>query len=176
MSMEHKEEALKEVLEVKVSIIVVSTSRYEKKIHGEEFKDESGEEAVKIAEKYGFKVLCKEVIPDNEKMIREELFNKVEMGSDMIIFIGGTGLSQTDVTCEVLQNILDKRIDGFGEIFRMLSYREIGAAAIMSRAIAGLFKGVLVAAIPGSQKAVTLALEKLLFPEVKHILYHARKK
>ncbi|MEM0286536.1 MAG: hypothetical protein QXW34_05295, partial [Candidatus Methanomethyliaceae archaeon] len=79
MSMEHKEEALKEVLEVKVSIIVVSTSRYEKKIHGEEFKDESGEEAVKIAEKYGFKVLCKEVIPDNEKMIREELFNKVEM-------------------------------------------------------------------------------------------------
>jgi len=174
MSVKHKEDALREILDVKVSIIVVSTSRYEKKIRGEYFEDESGEEAKKIAEKYGFKVLCKEIIPDDKDIIKRELFNKIELGSDLIIFIGGTGLSKRDLTCEALQEVIEKRIDGFGELFRMLSYREIGSAAIMSRAMAGLIREVLVVAIPGSPLAVAVALEKLLFPEVKHIIYHAR--
>lgn len=176
MSVKHKEEALKEVKEVKVAIIVVSTSRYEKKIRGEPFEDESGEIAKKIIEKYGYTVTCKEIVPDDKGIIQMWAKKRIEEGDDAIIFIGGTGLSKTDLTYEAIMEILEKEMEGFGEIFRMLSYREIGSAAIMSRATAGILNGRLLVAIPGSPNAIPIALEKLLLPELRHIIFHARRK
>jgi molybdenum cofactor biosynthesis protein B len=176
LSVKHKEEALKEAEEVKVAIIVVSTSRYEKKIRGEPFEDESGEIAKKIIEKYGYTVTCKEIVPDDKGIIQMWAKKRIEEGDDAIIFIGGTGLSKTDLTYEAIMEILEKEMEGFGEIFRMLSYREIGSAAIMSRATAGILNGRLLVAIPGSPNAIPIALEKLLLPELRHIIFHARRK
>ncbi|MEM3615464.1 MAG: MogA/MoaB family molybdenum cofactor biosynthesis protein [Candidatus Methanomethylicia archaeon] len=174
MSVEHKREAEAEMRELKVAIIVVSTSRYRKILSGEAVEDASGEEAQRIARNYGYKVTCKEIIPDDKVMIQKKIFEK-SLENDAIIFIGGTGITKTDLTYEAVQEILDKRIDGFGEIFRILSYRDIGSAAIISRAIAGIYNGILIAAIPGSPKAISLALEKILLPELPHIILHARR-
>ncbi|MCS7368373.1 MAG: molybdenum cofactor biosynthesis protein MoaB [archaeon GBS-70-058] len=174
MSIEHKENAMKEVKDIKVAIIIVSTSRYERKIRGEPFEDESGEMAKRIIEKYGYTVTCKEIIPDDKRIIQMEAKRKIEEGNDAIIFIGGTGLSKTDLTYEAIMEIVEKNMEGFGEIFRMLSYREIGSAAIMSRAIAGILDGRLLVAIPGSPNAIPIALERLILPELRHIIFHAR--
>lgn len=174
MSIKHKENAMKEVKDIKVAIIIVSTSRYERKIRGEPFEDESGEMAKRIIEKYGYTVTCKEIIPDEKGIIQMEAKRRIEEGNDAIIFIGGTGLSKTDLTYEAIMEIVEKNMEGFGEIFRMLSYREIGSAAIMSRAIAGILNGRLLVAIPGSPNAIPIALERLILPELRHIIFHAR--
>jgi len=165
---------MKEVKDIKVAIIIVSTSRYERKIRGEPFEDESGEMAKRIIEKYGYTVTCKEIIPDEKGIIQMEAKRRIEEGNDAIIFIGGTGLSKTDLTYEAIMEIVEKNMEGFGEIFRMLSYREIGSAAIMSRAIAGILNGRLLVAIPGSPNAIPIALERLILPELRHIIFHAR--
>jgi len=165
---------MKEVKDIKVAIIIVSTSRYERKIRGEPFEDESGEMAKRIIEKYGYTVTCKEIIPDEKGTIQMEAKRRIEEGNDAIIFIGGTGLSKTDLTYEAIMEIVEKNMEGFGEIFRMLSYREIGSAAIMSRAIAGILNGRLLVAIPGSPNAIPIALERLILPELRHIIFHAR--
>ncbi|MFQ5553151.1 MAG: molybdenum cofactor biosynthesis protein B, partial [Thermoplasmata archaeon] len=88
----------------------------------------------------------------------------------VVVVSGGTGLSPTDVTIETIAPLFQKELDGFGEVFRSLSYRDIGTAAIMSRATAGVIDGVLVACLPGSPKAVRLAMEEVLLPEMGHIV------
>jgi molybdenum cofactor biosynthesis protein B len=98
---------------------------------------------------------------------------------DVIIFSGGTGLSPKDITYETIEPRLEKKFSGFGEIFRSLSYNEIGSAAMLSRAIAGILrskkKNKAVFLLPGSPKAVKLALEALIMPEIGHILYIINK-
>src|SRR5947208_1976319 len=86
-----------------------------------------------------------------------------------IIVNGGTGISRRDSTFEAIDGLLDKRLDGFGEIFRYLSYQDIGSAAIMSRATAGLYKSTIVVSVPGSEQAVLLALDKLILNELGHM-------
>lgn len=86
-----------------------------------------------------------------------------------IIVNGGTGISRRDSTFEAIDGLLEKRLDGFGEIFRALSYQDIGSAAIMSRATAGLYKDTIVISIPGSEKAVLLAMDKLILDELGHM-------
>jgi molybdenum cofactor biosynthesis protein B len=90
---------------------------------------------------------------------------------DAIIINGGTGITARDVSTEVVKSVIDKELEGFGELFRMLSFHEIGADAMMSRALAGVRHGKLIAAIPGSPNACRLAMEKLLIPELGHITY-----
>jgi molybdenum cofactor biosynthesis protein B len=92
-----------------------------------------------------------------------------------VLTTGGTGISARDGTYEVVSGLLDKRLDGFGELFRMLSYDDIGAAAVMSRACAGLARGRIVVAMPGSEAAVRLAMHKLLLPELGHMVREARR-
>jgi molybdopterin adenylyltransferase len=94
---------------------------------------------------------------------------------DVVITTGGTGLTARDSTYEALTSLLEKRLDGFGELFRMLSYQDIGSAAMMSRAVAGTARGTFVAALPGSEGAVRLAMEKLLLPELRHVVQQMRK-
>ena len=94
---------------------------------------------------------------------------------DVVITTGGTGLTSRDSTYEALASLLEKRLDGFGELFRMLSYQDIGSAAMMSRAVAGTARRTFVVALPGSEAAVRLAMEKLLLPELRHVVQQMRK-
>ena len=89
----------------------------------------------------------------------------------LIIFNGGTGISRRDRTYDVISKSLDKTLSGFGEIFRMLSYQEIGSAAMMSRATAGVYRDKVVVSTPGSPNAVRLAMEKLILPEMQHLAW-----
>lgn len=98
-----------------------------------------------------------------------------ERSADVVITSGGTGVSRRDSTYEAIAALLDKRLDGFGELFRMLSYQEIGSAAMLSRAVGGLAGGLIVFALPGSTGAVKLALEKLVLPELGHLAFEARR-
>jgi molybdenum cofactor biosynthesis protein B len=93
----------------------------------------------------------------------------------VIITTGGTGITSRDSTYDAVSAMLQKKLDGFGELFRMLSYGEIGPAAMMSRACAGLVDGRIVAALPGSEAAVRLAMERLLIPELGHLVREASR-
>jgi molybdenum cofactor biosynthesis protein B len=92
-----------------------------------------------------------------------------------VILTGGTGLSMRDVTFETIESLLEKRISGFGELFRYLSYQEIGPAAMMSRATAGIYQGKLIFSLPGSDSAIRLAMEKLILPELGHMVWDANR-
>jgi molybdenum cofactor biosynthesis protein B len=94
---------------------------------------------------------------------------------DAVITTGGTGITSRDSTYEAVSALLQKRLDGFGELFRMLSYKEIGSAAMMSRACAGLASGKVVVSLPGSEAAVRLAMERLLVPELGHLVQQASR-
>ncbi len=121
-----------------------------------------------------------EIIPDSEDHLNS-ILNRVmkEDIIDAIIFSGGTGLSQKDITYETIEPRLEKIFSGFGEFFRNLSYNEIGSSAMLSRAVAGILKSKkknkVVFLLPGSPKAVKLALEALILPEIGHILYIINK-
>ncbi len=93
---------------------------------------------------------------------------------DVILTTGGTGISPRDRTPEAIQPLLDVELPGFGELFRMLSYEEIGAASMLSRALAGRIGSILIFCLPGSSNAVRLAMEKLLIPELPHLVHHSR--
>jgi molybdenum cofactor biosynthesis protein B len=94
----------------------------------------------------------------------------------LILFNGGTGISPRDTTYDVISRILEKTLPGFGELFRMLSYQEVGAAAMLSRATAGVYKKTLVFSMPGSPNAVQVALEKLILPEINHLAWEVVRK
>ncbi len=111
--------------------------------------------------------------PEQISMILDELASGED--SDAIIFNGGTGISTRDTTFDVIDRKLEKRIDGFGELFRWLSWYEIGAASMLSRATAGTYRNTLVFLTPGSSNAVNLAMEKLIVPEIAHMVFEIRK-
>ena len=92
-----------------------------------------------------------------------------------IVTNGGTGIAARDTTYDVVASLLEKRLDGFGELFRMLSYAEIGAAAMLSRAVAGVYRDTVVFVLPGSANAVGLALDKLILPELPHVVFEVAK-
>ena len=124
----------------------------------------------------GHEVVERGVVKDDAARIRTEVVDLLARPDvDAVITTGGTGISARDTTYEVVERLLDKRLDGFGEIFRMLSYEEIGAAAVLSRAVAGAVGTKLVACLPGSRNAVRLAVEKLLAPEIHHVVFELKK-
>jgi len=108
------------------------------------------------------------VLPDDPARIADAI-RELRARLDLVVVNGGTGISPRDSTYEAVAALLDKELHGFGELFRMLSYQEIGSAAFLSRATAGISAGKIVVAIPGSPAACRLALEKLLIPELGHI-------
>ena len=117
-------------------------------------------------------VICDyKIIKDDLKAIRHLVLDRINHGDDVIIINGGTGISRRDVTYDVISSMFEKNLPGFGELFRMLSYQEIGAAAMLSRAAAGTIGGTIVFSLPGSSNAVRLAMEKLIMPELKHLVY-----
>ncbi len=161
-------------VDFKVAVITVSTSRYEKygELRGVDKISSDDESGKLIYESFEENVVDYFLVPDDVVKIQKSVFEALSK-ADVCILTGGTGLSPADVTIEAVEPLLTKKIDGFGEIFRMLSYNEVGYAAILSRAMAGLVKDKVVFCLPGSKKAVRLGLE-IIKGSLKHILSHAK--
>jgi len=124
----------------------------------------------------GYEVGSSRIVPDEVEEIRAAVGDFVEDPSvDVVFLTGGTGISSRDVTFEAVSSLLELRLDGFGEIFRALSHQEIGPAAMLSRAVGGAFRRKPIFAVPGSPKAVRLALEKIVLPEIGHVLAELRR-
>jgi len=121
----------------------------------------------------GYTVEYQGVVKDDVTMIRASVIRAITGDFDAILITGGTGVSPTDVTVEAVKSLFDKELEGFGEIFRMESYKKIGAAAALSRACAGVSGSKLIMAVPGSPWAVETALE-LFGQEIPHIIFIAR--
>jgi|GEM_PF-49287 len=157
----------------KCAILTISTSKYRKKEKGEEpIGDTSGEIAKEMVMKNGHEVVYYNILPDKENKIYEGITKALNTDADFIITSGGTGLTKSDVTIEVVSKLIDKEMQGFGELFRQKSYGEIGTAAVLSRAIAGVIRGKTIFCLPGSPDAVRLALNEIIIPEIAHIMKH----
>lgn len=163
---EHKETAVS----VRCKIITVSDTRNEE-------TDKSGKLMNTLIHDYGHQVTAYQIVKDNQEDITTAIqtgLNQTEV--DVVLLNGGTGIAKRDVTIETVNKLFDKEIPGFGELFRMLSYQEdIGSAAILSRAAAGTANNKAIFATPGSSGAVRLAMEKLILPEIGHIVKELKK-
>ncbi len=172
---EHKAEAPRKI---KFAVIICSSSRYQDLKARKPVDDPSGDLIVETLRKAGHSIAFREIVPDDNVSIGKHVSRA--LGSDevdTIIVCGGTGISPRDVTIEAVRPILVKTLPGFGELFRKLSFEEIGSAAFLTRSLAGVAdQGKAVFCIPGSPQAVRLVLGKLILPEVGHILKHAREK
>lgn len=139
-----------------------------------EANDTSGKAIVSALEDAGHHLAGRSLVRDEPSMVRNIVLEQAR-SVEVVITTGGTGLTSRDSTYEAISGLLDKRIDGFGELFRMLSFAEIGAAAMMSRACAGTVGRTAVFSLPGSENAVRLALTKLILPELGHVVRELRR-
>lgn len=138
--------------------------------------DAGGARIAELLAAAGHPVVSREVVRDEPEAIRGALERWLrEPGVRAVIFTGGTGVAPRDVTPETLEPRLERIVPGFGELFRMLSWHDVGSAALLSRALAGIAAGRVVFALPGSRAAVELALEKLILPELGHLAAEAVK-
>ncbi len=149
---------------ISLSIITVSDSRTEA-------DDVNGQYLKKVIEHSGNKVAAYHLIKDEPAQVETILKSEAAKDLEIILFNGGTGISRRDTTYDVISRFIEKPLPGFGELFRMLSYEQVGAAAMLSRALAGIYQGKVVIATPGSPAALRLAWEKLIAPEIKHLAW-----
>ena len=163
-SEEHRRQAEEEKGSIAFSVVTVSDTRTPE-------TDRSGQAIRQMAEAGGHRVIATRIVRDEPEEVAEALEEFSAGGAQVIIFNGGTGVSKRDRTYDVLSRSLEKELPGFGEIFRMLSYTEVGAAAMLSRATAGTYRGCVVISVPGSTNAVRLAMEKLILPEIQHLAW-----
>jgi len=138
--------------------------------------DSSGRTICDLLWADGHQVTGRKVVRDEPDGVREAVEAQLANPDvQVILTTGGTGITSRDTTYEAIAGLLEKRLDGFGEIFRMLSYQEIGSAAMLSRAVGGLAKGKVILALPGSERAVRLAMTKLILPELGHLVREASR-
>lgn len=138
--------------------------------------DTSGQLIRTLLEQAGHRIHAYHVVKDEPSQVRTLIRQAGgNQAVDALIINGGTGVSQRDSTFEAVRVLLEKHIPGFGELFRSLSYKEIGSAAMLSRATAGLHQGKVIFSIPGSRGAVRLAMEALILPELSHLVGELRK-
>jgi molybdopterin adenylyltransferase len=158
---EHKENAKKDIC---CFIVTVSDTR-------DEASDTSGQAIKKYLSAEGHQTAGYRIVKDEPAEIEAVLHQALSSAPvEAVIVNGGTGIAPRDVTYEVVNRLLEKKLDGFGEIFRYLSYLDIGSAALMSRAAAGTARGKILISLPGSKGAVALAMEKLILPEIRHMV------
>ncbi|MBX2796257.1 MAG: molybdenum cofactor biosynthesis protein MoaB [Myxococcales bacterium] len=162
----HREQAAHQV--VRVAVITVSSTRTEADDTGGQFLVDTLTEA-------SHQVAARSIVDDDVDAIRGRVREHVEAGIDVVLLTGGTGITARDVTPEAVEGLLTRRLDGFGELFRWLSFEEIGAAAMLSRAVGGLVERTVVFALPGSPKACRLGLQQLILPELQHLVHLASK-
>jgi molybdopterin adenylyltransferase len=150
------------VVSVDCAVITVSDTRTPE-------TDSSGRLIRELLERNGHRVISCDIIPDDPQQVRGRVEEQCNNDScQAVLLTGGTGIALRDTTYEAIVSLLEKRLDGFGELFRMLSYEQIGAAAMLSRAVAGIRGRTAIFSMPGSTKAVELAMEKLILPELGH--------
>ncbi|BAD40597.1 MogA/MoaB family molybdenum cofactor biosynthesis protein [Symbiobacterium thermophilum] len=165
---DHKEEAARAVGQLTAGIVTVSDTRTAE-------TDESGQLLRELLTGAGHRVEAYAIVPDEVEAIRSAVVRFAER-VDFVVVNGGTGMTPRDVTIEACRPLFSKELEGFGELFRMLSYQEIGSAAVMSRAAAGAVGRVMLFCLPGSKGAVRLATERLILPEIRHLVSHIRKR
>lgn len=154
---------------VRCFVITVSDSRTEE-------TDTGGRAIVQLLSAAGHIVEGRRILRDEPAEVAALVrAQAAEPLVDVIITTGGTGITRRDSTFEAVDRLLDKRLPGFGELFRMLSFQEIGPAAMLSRACAGTHNGKVVVALPGSENAVRLAMTRLLIPELGHLVGETRR-
>ncbi len=149
---------------VAIAIVTVSDTRTPE-------TDTSGQLIRTLAEAAGHHIVGHRIVKDEPVQVEAALEAFTASDARLIIFNGGTGISQRDRTYDVISRKLEKTLPGFGEIFRMLSYEQVGAAAMLSRATAGVYRNKVVFSTPGSPDAVQLAVEKLILPEIQHLAW-----
>jgi molybdenum cofactor biosynthesis protein B len=152
---------------VRCFVLTISDSRTEA-------EDTSGTAIVDALTGAGHVIAGRRILRDDPGPVAEAV-RRATVTADVVITTGGTGITSRDSTYEAIAGLLDKRLDGFGELFRMLSYHDIGAAAMLSRACAGTIRRTAVFALPGSEQAVTLAMDKLILPELGHVVRELRR-
>jgi molybdenum cofactor biosynthesis protein B len=138
--------------------------------------DTGGRTAFELLSAGGYAVAARQIVRDEPPAIREQLERfRDDEAIDAVLVTGGTGVSSRDQTYETVTALLTRQLPGYGELFRTLSYAEIGAAAMLSRAVGGVMQTTVVLTMPGSPAAVRLALEKLIVPELRHLVREARR-
>ncbi len=163
-AMEHQNESSSDI---NCGLITLSDSRKSEKL------DLSGKYiAEEIESRYTLK--SRSLIPDEKEDLINAIESMVSEDIDVILTNGGTGLASRDITVETVESIFEKKISGFGELFRAKSFEEIGSAALLSRATAGIYKQTLIFSMPGSPNAVKTALD-LIIDELPHFVHHAKK-
>ena len=162
----HRDAAPKKV---RVAVLTISDTRTPQ-------TDTGGDTIEELVRGAGHEVVERDIVRDEAASIRMKLVDLLARSDvDAVITTGGTGISARDTTYEVVDRLLEKRLDEFGEIFRMLSYQEIGPAAFLSRAVAGTVGTKFLVCLPGSRNAVRLAVEKLLVSEISHVVFELNK-
>ena len=164
--MSHEEHKAKAPKSINCAIITMSDSRTPE-------NDDSGKLIIKLLEKNDHKIIDYSIIKDNKKLINKKI-NQLTKNKKInaIITNGGTGIAKKDVTIEAIKPLFEKELAGFSSLFAKLSYDTIGSAAVLSRATAGIVNKKIIFCLPGSPEAVELAMDKLILPEIGHIVKH----
>lgn len=167
MSSTSHQESAKD-LSLRCAIITCSDTRTRE-------NDTSGAYIRSALEAAGHEIAAYEIVKDEPDQIRKMLDAYASQDLDVVLLNGGTGISDRDTTYDVVARMLEKKMPGFGEIFRVLSYDDIGPAAMLSRAAGGVYGGMLVFSMPGSTGAVRLAMDKLIAPDLRHLVWEIRR-
>lgn len=162
--MGHREHHRRGARSVPCAVVTVSDTR-------DETTDKSGRLIRRVLARAGHPVVDYRILRDDPRAIARHLrgLARRRSAARVVVISGGTGLAPRDRTYEAISGLLEKRLDGFGEIFRTLSFRRIGPSAMLSRAVAGTWRGRMIFSLPGSEPAVRLALSRLILPEIRHI-------
>ncbi|MDD6256062.1 MogA/MoaB family molybdenum cofactor biosynthesis protein [Methanobrevibacter boviskoreani] len=160
-------------IDVKCGVITLSDSKYKDSKEGIN-SDISGEDIINVLKEKGHEIKEYTIIPDDKDMLLDTVKKMNEEKIDAIFTTGGTGLESRDITIETLKPLYDKEINGFGEIFRLKSYEELGSGALLSRASAGIHNKTIIFSMPGSPNAVKTAMD-IISDEIGHLVKHSRK-
>ncbi|MFQ6062177.1 MAG: molybdenum cofactor biosynthesis protein B [Methanosarcinales archaeon] len=174
-TIEHKKKLTNESYDC--AVYTISTSRYN--LYGdakypENAEDKSGQIIINLLRENGHNIIDYKLLPDELKEIKNNIVMALNGNAEVIITTGGTGLTPSDVTIEAIEPLLEKEMPGFGELFRMKSINQIGTAIILTRALGGVANKKAIFCLPGSSKAVKLAIEEIILPEIEHIIKHIR--
>lgn len=155
---------------ISCAVITVSDTRTEA-------TDRSGQAIQQQLLAAGHRVVAYRLVKDEPREIQTQLHHLSQQPELQVVIVnGGTGIAPRDTTYDAIAALLEKTLPGFGELFRLLSYQDIGSRAMASRATAGVFRGKLIFSLPGSTGAVTLAMEKLILPEIRHLVSQLQQK
>lgn len=166
-SAKHRELAAEK--RARAAVLTISDTRTEE-------NDTGGDRVVASLEAAGHALVARRIVRDEAEAIDRQLRDWIaDSAVDVVLTTGGTGVARRDTTIEVVDRLVERPLPGFGELFRLLSFKEIGAAAMLSRATGGLVDDTFVFAMPGSPNAVALAMDRLIVPELPHLLWDSRR-